>query len=286
MMLFYDLSKRFLLTVISLVVAFGLLVFSSTPFVAAAVLLLLLGLVGVALWEYARIVGVDREKKSLVVLIALGEAVCLSFFLSALTVRLATLPIACLVGGALCLFALRLRAIEGASAVITKGFFGLCYIAVPLGLLSLMLYGEYGGGYLGNNKWNLAYLILVTKSADIGAYLGGRLWGKRALAPRLSPKKTIEGALIGWGTSLIVSVGVVWVARHFCGGACSLWSALALGGVLGVVGQVGDLAESLFKREAGVKDSNRLPGFGGILDMLDSLLFTTPAFYLFLAAVN
>ena len=285
-MLFYDLSKRFLLTIISLVVAFSLLIFSATPLVAAAVLIVLLGLVGVALWEYARIVGLHREKTSLLMLIAFGEAICISFFLSAFMARLTLLPLACLVGSVLGFFAKRLRAIEGASAAIAKGLFGLCYIAVPLGLLALMLYDTDGSAYLGSNQWNIAYLILVTKSADIGAYLGGRLWGKRALAPRLSPKKTVEGAVIGWATSLAVSVAVVWSARHFCGVERPLWEALALGGVLGVVGQVGDLAESLFKREAGIKDSNRLPGFGGILDMLDSLLFTLPTFYLFLAAVR
>ena len=129
-----------------------------------------------------------------------------------------------------------------------------------------------GGAYL------VAFLILVTKIGDAGAYFIGKKFGKNPLIPRISPKKTREGAIGG----LALGVGVAYFARGFLPDA-PIFHAIILGVLLGVVGQVGDLAESLFKRNFNVKDaSNNLPGLGGVLDVIDSLLFTAPIFYFYL----
>ncbi|MFC1698646.1 phosphatidate cytidylyltransferase [Candidatus Omnitrophota bacterium] len=123
----------------------------------------------------------------------------------------------------------------------------------------------------------VAYLILVTKSGDIGAYLIGSKFGKHSLIPHISAKKTVEGAIGGLAFSVAVSVAAGAFLPTF-----SVFSLLILGLVLGALAQIGDLSESLIKRDCGVKDSGRsLPGLGGILDAIDSLLFTAPAFYFY-----
>lgn len=131
--------------------------------------------------------------------------------------------------------------------------------------------------FLPSGNFLIAFLILVTKSGDVAAYFVGRAFGKHNLIPRISPKKTVEGT----AGALFTSIAVALLASGLIG--ISLKHALALGVLLGIIGQVGDLAESLIKRDCGVKDSGgNLSGFGGVLDMIDSLLFTTPVFYFYI----
>ncbi len=129
-----------------------------------------------------------------------------------------------------------------------------------------------------DNGANLVFfLILVTKSADMAAYAIGSRFGKTELLPRISPKKTKEGTLGGIFVSMLIAVTA---GRFFTG--FSLMHLLALGIILAALGQTGDLAESLIKRDCGVKDSGSyLPGIGGFLDLIDSLLFTAPVFYFY-----
>ena len=123
----------------------------------------------------------------------------------------------------------------------------------------------------------VAFLILVTKSLDIGAYFIGKKFGKSPLIPRISPRKTKIGAVGGLIFSTICAVLLKYFLIDM-----SLMHAIMLGLLLGVIGQVGDLAESLFKRDFDVKDAgSELPGLGGVLDVMDSLLFTAPIFYFY-----
>ena len=123
----------------------------------------------------------------------------------------------------------------------------------------------------------LAYLILVTKSGDIGTYFIGKRLGKHSLIPRISPKKTVEGALGGLLFSVVVSLASIGFLPVF-----SLLHLFVMGLILGVLAQIGDLSESLIKRDCGAKDSGRtLPGLGGVLDITDSILFTAPIFYFY-----
>ncbi|MBU0682748.1 MAG: phosphatidate cytidylyltransferase [Candidatus Omnitrophota bacterium] len=132
---------------------------------------------------------------------------------------------------------------------------------------------------LMENGANLVmFLIVVTKSTDIGAYVIGSFYGRHDLIPRISPKKTKEGTLAGILTSLIIALVLGKLLTGF-----SFGRLFILGIVLATLGQVGDLAESLIKRDCSVKDSStRLPGIGGMLDLIDSLLFTAPVFYFYL----
>ncbi|MEP6547542.1 MAG: phosphatidate cytidylyltransferase [Gammaproteobacteria bacterium] len=119
------------------------------------------------------------------------------------------------------------------------------------------------------------WLVLLVIAADIGAYFAGRNWGKRKLAPRVSPGKTCEGALGG----LVMVLLVAWLgAEHF---ALSLPPTLAFGLAVGIFSIVGDLTESMFKRAVGLKDSGALlPGHGGLLDRIDSVTAAAPLYAL------
>ncbi|MDD5496691.1 MAG: phosphatidate cytidylyltransferase [Candidatus Omnitrophica bacterium] len=124
----------------------------------------------------------------------------------------------------------------------------------------------------------VAFLILVTKGGDIGAYFAGNSLGKHNLIPRISPNKTIEGTIGGLIFSLLIALLSKSYLPKF-----SLNQLVLLGVLLGILAQVGDLAESLLKRACGAKDSGaNISGFGGMLDVVDSLLFTTPIFYFYL----
>jgi phosphatidate cytidylyltransferase len=122
-------------------------------------------------------------------------------------------------------------------------------------------------------------LLVIIWVGDTAAYYGGRAMGRHLLAPKVSPKKTIEGAIAGLVGSVIAGVaGAIWLHVPVSG---LIWISAATA----IAGQVGDLAESVLKRSAGVKDSSSIiPGHGGILDRLDSLFFAAPIFYwLFIA---
>jgi phosphatidate cytidylyltransferase len=123
----------------------------------------------------------------------------------------------------------------------------------------------------------LALTIFVTKSADIGAYFTGKLIGKHRMTPVISPKKTWEGLAGGVVLSVLVAVGLNRLVSPVLG---SDVMAALFGVVVGLAGVLGDLAESLVKRDCRRKDaSQRVPGFGGVLDVVDSVLFAAPVAY-------
>jgi phosphatidate cytidylyltransferase len=125
--------------------------------------------------------------------------------------------------------------------------------------------------------WLVFFPLVVTWVCDTAAMLGGRIFGGPKLAPTVSPGKTRSGTILGVvGALAVAPLFSQWIFPQV-GVEMSLGQAIAVAGVLSVVGQAGDLAESLVKREAGVKDSSRLiPGHGGVLDRLDSLYFVVP----------
>jgi phosphatidate cytidylyltransferase len=144
-----------------------------------------------------------------------------------------------------------------------------------------------GGVYLA------AYMAAVVKFSDVGAFAVGVTIGKHKMFPRISPKKSWEGFVGGILASMAVSLAMVEAAKHFTclpGGPLQELNAvhaLMLGLVLGLVGVLGDLIESMFKRSANIKDSaGLLPGMGGILDVIDSLIFTAPTFYLYITMMR
>ncbi len=156
--------------------------------------------------------------------------------------------------------------------------FGLIYVAWLSNFITRINFAPQHGRY-----W-VMYLIVVTKFTDIGAYLVGTTIGRHKMIPRISPNKTWEGTIGG----VLFAVGGSLMCFHFLNrelGAdgLTMFHTLVLGVLLGAAAVVGDLAESMIKREAGVKDSSHwLPGHGGALDLIDSLLFTAPLLYVYL----
>jgi phosphatidate cytidylyltransferase len=126
----------------------------------------------------------------------------------------------------------------------------------------------------------LAMVLLVTKLGDIGAYLVGTRFGRTPLIPRISPKKTVEGAVAGLTFSVLTALSCRWFVH------LDYLHLLCIGIAMAVLGQLGDLSESLMKRDCGIKDSGSIfPGLGGALDSMDSLIFTAPAFYFYMSVV-
>ena len=161
-----------------------------------------------------------------------------------------------------------------AIASISVTMFGLLYIAW---LFSFFVKLKF----LPEGSLLVAFLIVVTKIGDVGAYFIGGSIGKHVLIPRISPKKTVEGTAGGLLCSLIAAVLSKSYLPNF-----PIGHLFALGILLGILGQVGDLAESVLKRDPGVKDSGaNMPGFGGVLDMIDSLIFTAPIFYFYVVVL-
>lgn len=160
--------------------------------------------------------------------------------------------------------------------------FGYLYIPFLFGYIITLRYTP--DGVLG--LWYLAIPLLAMVATDVGAYAFGTAFGKRKLAPRISPNKTVEGAL-GAIVFTLVIVGVVSaVARRLNGLDLGLPTLVLFALLISCVAQLGDLFESLLKRWAGIKDSGVfLPGHGGILDRIDSALFTFPVAYMYVTMV-
>jgi phosphatidate cytidylyltransferase len=170
----------------------------------------------------------------------------------------------------------------GLTAIATT-LFGLMYVPWLLNFIQKISFFPFPeGSPVDAGKYFLLYFILVTKFSDMGAYAVGSLIGKHKMIPRISPGKTWEG----FGGAILVSTGASLAFVHFFGAkmvGMNYLHAAILGVILSIAAVIGDLIESLFKREAGVKDSGKLfPGIGGILDLLDSLLFNAPLMYLYL----
>lgn len=157
---------------------------------------------------------------------------------------------------------------------IVYSLFGLLYVPWLLGYFLLLRYSpDAGDGLL-----YFALPLLATFAADIGGYFGGHFFGRRKLAPEVSPGKTVEGAVGGLAFSFVTVLVMTQLTQIWSPLDALLYSVLVAG-----ASQLGDLAESLLKRALKTKDSgSSLPGHGGFLDRLDSLLFAVPATYLFL----
>jgi phosphatidate cytidylyltransferase len=179
------------------------------------------------------------------------------------------------------------RGVEGKPlTAVAVTVFGVIYTGGMLSYGYALRYHPYAVGPAAGTA--LIFLpLLLTWAQDTGAYAVGRTMGRRKLIPSISPGKTVEGAIGG----VLITVLVCWAYIHF---ALVPYAQLALtpmsivlfAVVISIAAQVGDLAESLIKREAGVKDSSRIiPGHGGVLDRFDSLLFVLPLAYLLLGVM-
>ncbi len=175
------------------------------------------------------------------------------------------------------LFVIQFTRKNNAQAIVTISLtlFGIFYVSWLLSFVMRIFLLSHGARLV-------FFLVLVTKMGDAGAYIGGTYFGKHALISRISPRKTIEGTVFAFLTTLLFScLSIIYLPQ------ISLKHLFLLGLLLGALAQIGDLSESLIKRDYKIKDSGVLiPGFGGVLDLVDSILFTAPAFYFYLTNVN
>jgi phosphatidate cytidylyltransferase len=160
--------------------------------------------------------------------------------------------------------------------------FGILYASL-FSYVYALRYHDYAVGAAAGTALVLLP-ILLTWATDVGAYAFGRTFGKKKLIPAVSPGKTVEGAVGGLGLAIVICLLYVrFILMPYAQLGLTIQGAVLFAIVVSVAAQVGDLAESLLKREAGVKDSSRiLPGHGGILDRFDSLLFVMPIAFLLL----
>jgi len=230
---------------------------------------------GMALYEFYSLV----EKKGIPIFktsgISIGLLVPLSIFFTFEPTK--GWELLFIIAVLLTIFILQFTRRENSNAIfgVSTTIFGILYISWTFSFmlkLKLMENPAFPSGSL-----LVAFLLLVTKMGDIGAYIVGTYIGKHSLIPRISPKKSVEGALGGF----LFSVGAALASRSFLP-SIPVNHLLILGCLLGVLAQVGDLSESLIKRDCQVKDSaDYIPGLGGVLDLVDSILFTAPTLYFY-----
>lgn len=237
---------------------------------------LLFGVAAVAQWEFYDLLPASRPYRWW----GMGAAGALAaaFCLPPAQVAAAALLVLVVAGVGMLLRSLPERDAEG----VAGGWLGIFYPALLLELLVLTRRAA------GGREWILI-LLGVVWLGDTAAYYVGRKWGRRPMAPRLSPKKTWEGAAASLGAAVVAGGVLAWVLFDRWGSGAQSASGMAalgagLGVALNVAAQAGDLVESGLKRAAGVKDSGRLlPGHGGMLDRIDALLLAVPVLWWFLA---
>ncbi|MFG0300610.1 MAG: phosphatidate cytidylyltransferase [Phycisphaerales bacterium JB047] len=174
------------------------------------------------------------------------------------------------------LYAVRDRDVKGAIAIGSGVLFIHVYMGLMLGFL-LLIRREH-------SIWLLVWVLASVKSCDIGAFFTGTAIGKHKMIPWLSPGKTWEGLIGGLVTSGLVALAGSWLLQRNGIAAPGLVYSAIMGVFMGGFGQMGDLAASLLKRDAGVKDSGTsLPGFGGVMDLIDSPILVAPLAYWVLA---
>jgi phosphatidate cytidylyltransferase len=243
------------------------------------VLLVVLGLILSGLWEFFLMI----EKKGVTLFkyfgLTLGALIPLMFYFQVVftpQIQLLLILIALFMS-----FLFELLRKENHQVVLSMSatLFGVMYISWCFSFI-IKIVNLYHGSFL------LGFFLLVTKSQDIGAFFVGNKYGKRPFLKRVSPNKSLEGAIGG----ILASVGVAIVAglilNNFISKGMRVHHLLFLGLILGIVSQLGDLFESLIKRDTGVKDSGTIiPGMGGVLDVIDSLIFAAPVFYFYVTMV-
>lgn len=248
---------------------FGFFKFLFTSTIAAVIAL--------SLWEFYRITKINGYQPQSMLGIGFSIAYIFSLYLDNLYPLNHALPEAIL--GLSLVTSFLYFFIKGTQPFVNLAitFFGIFYLTIPLGcLVSIDFFFPLDS--VQDGRWWLFYVFSVTKMTDTGAYFSGKSFGKTKLAPFISPKKTWEGSLGGFLCGIATSL-----CLHFSGVVnLTIWQSLWLGGLTSLLAQLGDLSESLLKRDMKVKDSNQLPGLGGFLDIVDSLVFTAPLIYIFL----
>lgn len=274
-----ELARRIVVALVAAPLAAGMVYAGDLP------LALFLAVVsGIGAWELYRM----ARTKGIVPLDSLGIPLAAAIPIVVHVDRLGYLASSAALGGvvfvALLGAALWARGVEGGPLVsVSVTVFGALYTGGMLSYGYLLRHHRFVVDASAGTAL-VFFPVLLTWASDIGAYFVGRALGRRKLFPSVSPGKTVAGAVGALVVTMAVSLAYDrYVLRPTAELALAPWTALAFGLLVSAAAQIGDLAESMLKREAGVKDSSHLlPGHGGILDRLDSLFFVLPVAYLVL----
>ena len=246
--------------------------FAAWDLPAAYFTALVMAAAAVGQYEFYRMADARGFHPNRVLGIALGALIVMGFYHR---LALGPGPLLLITASTILVLVARLlspRPVDGAVEDIASTLLGIFYVAMLFAFQVSIRAGMHG------RQW-LVFLYFVIWASDIGAYSIGIPFGKHRLYEKVSPKKSIEG-LIG---ALAAAAGMALLCRSWFMPPVSAGEVIALGLVLASVGTVGDLTESLFKRAAGVKDSGAIvPGHGGVLDRMDSMLFAAPVLYFYL----
>lgn len=277
-------KQRVLISSLSILALVFCIYYSFTSVFKPIFILINAGIIGLALLEYYQLA--QHKGFQPLTFAGIGSTIiyiiAISFGLH--HVQLAELPSLILLGSLLLFFLMFFKDHGSPLGNLAVTLFGIVYLTIPLGCAIRINYFFPIDALEDGRIW-LAYVLIVSKITDIGAYFCGKIFGTTKLAPSISPKKTIAGAIGGGVLALIASI-LFFVfspnAALLAPFKITLWQSIWIGFLICILAQLGDLAESLLKRDAGVKDSSHLPGLGGILDVMDSLVFTLPLMYLLL----
>jgi phosphatidate cytidylyltransferase len=261
--------KRWITSLVALPIL-GILIFRGNEAVFAT----LIGIVSViTLWEFFRIVLTAEDRAGVTMItwpaFVISPLIIWAAYLKAHEFILGLICLNLIFSGLLLLIGFKKD--RRIVALFSKQILGVVYVSLFLSFLVLIRGSDSGIAWI-------AFLLVVIFAGDIAAYYVGSYGGRHKLAPTVSPGKTIEGAFGGLAGNLIVGAAL----KHFFFPQMSWVPAVYFFLSVGIIGQMGDLFESLLKRSAGIKDSGTiLPGHGGILDRIDALLFAAPVAYLF-----
>lgn len=272
-------TRKRLTTAAVLVPLLFLAIVLGGPFFLVAVM----ALSGVAAWEFFGLAAARGHRPRVVT--GIGLAVAFPAALAAATREPLLVPALLVVAVfGIAMAQLLDSAGEEAIAAVSVTVLGAVWVGLFFG--HLVLLRELPAELPGMPGWFGALLVavpvLLTWANDTAAYFVGHRWGRRKLLPRVSPGKSVEGAVGALLATVLLAFPVLWAANAWVR-LFGPEDALAVGALVGLAAPCGDLIESAFKRDAGVKDTSRLiPGHGGVLDRFDSLLVTGPVFYYWL----
>lgn len=235
-------------------------------------------------WEYGRLAQAAGQRPLTWWLIILSALVPIALHALALGYRVPGVALLAMLIPAMLTAALFTRGSEGKPiGSVATTLFGIFYCGGMLAFVYALRYHRFAITALAGSLL-LALPVVLTWLNDSGAFFFGKRFGKKKLMPSVSPGKTWAGAWGGLGTTVVFTyVLVQFVLKPYAGLSMTMFGMILFGIVMSIAAQVGDLVESMLKREAGVKDSSSLiPGHGGVLDRVDSLLFTVPIAYVLL----
>ncbi|MFQ5729215.1 MAG: phosphatidate cytidylyltransferase [Waddliaceae bacterium] len=282
------LHQRVVVSVFSIAILLFVIAYSFTPYWAPLMPLSASIVIGFAMREYYKIARLKGLQPRAKLGIGLTVAYIFVIFLTTQTSFLDSLPLVTLGITLIAIFSSYFCRGEDPFVGVAITLFAIIYLTIPLSYTIQINYFFHTDGPQ-DGRWWLFYLFAVTYLTDSSALFIGKTLGARKFAPYISPNKTWEGAIGGFLVAIVVSFVFYCFANigeNPIPIQLSFWHCIFLGSLISILAQFGDLAESLLKRDVGVKDSSKIPGLGGFLDVVDSLVFTAPLLYLYLNIVE